>query len=327
MKTAEFESIKKGDLLIHKAYGLCEVVDFVVWHCAPKDPVLMPQTQEGKESLLRHSGMKDAHFLETNKNLIESNSGDKINHSIENDILKFIEYETREREVSFWGSVHTIKPQLIKEIEGDGLQVVWLQSINHRPNYYVLRIDSSHDVDSDDFDEEILLQMVELEFLNVDDFEEIEINGKEIYVHVNYLDFDGCLNVPVEDALIKEEEDLCFPVFSWGGGSWGTYGNFKDVNYCRILRKLLSLLIACRKNKNPKSFEIALKYDLEIPEAICYVILSKIQEANGIDFGASGDYHYWKVDEGNYASKEDYIKALYKPRLEAVENTIRFLEK
>ncbi|MDR2057064.1 MAG: hypothetical protein LBP83_02045 [Dysgonamonadaceae bacterium] len=326
MKTAEFRSIKKGDLLTHKVYGLCEVVDFVVWHDASNDPVLMPQTQEGKELLLRHSGMKDAPFLETNKNFVESSSGNKINPSIEEDILKFVEYETRERKVLFWGSDHTIKPQLIKEIEGDGLQVVWFQSFDHRPNYYVLRIDSSHDIASDDFDEGILLQMVEREFLNVDDFKEIEINGKEIYVHVDDLDFDGRLLAPVEYALIKEEEDLDFPMLSWSGGSWGTCGNFKDVNYCRILRKLLSLLIACRKNNNPESFERVLECGLKIPEAIRCVILSKIQEANGIDFGASDDYHYWKVDEKDYASEENYIKAWYKPRLKAIRKTMEFLK-
>jgi hypothetical protein len=325
MKTEEFRSIKKGDLVTHKKYGLCEVVDFVVWFGASsKDPVLMPQTQEGKELLLQHSGMKDTPICETNKNLIESNSSDKINPSIENDINKFIEYDTRERKVHFWGSDCTIKPQLIEEIEGDGLQVVWLQSMDYRPNYYVLRIDSSHDMDSRDFDIEILLQMIEGEFGNVDDFTEININGKEIYVYRDDLDLKGNLQVPIEEAYTIDYP--YFPMLSWSGGSWGTYGNFKDVNYCRILRKLLSVLIACRKNNNLEPFEIALEYGLKIPEAIRYVILSKIQEANEIDFSTSGDYHYWKVDEKNYPVRENYLKAWYKPRLKAIRNTIEFLK-
>jgi hypothetical protein len=88
MKTKEFRSLKKGDLVTHKKYGLCEVTDFVAWWGAPKDPVLMPKNQEGKELLFQHSGMQDTPFCETNKNLIEG--GDKIDPSIENDIKKFI---------------------------------------------------------------------------------------------------------------------------------------------------------------------------------------------------------------------------------------------
>ncbi|MDR1022888.1 MAG: hypothetical protein LBL94_06430 [Prevotellaceae bacterium] len=83
MKTAEFRSLKKGDLLTHKEYGLCEVVDFVAWWGAPKDPILMPKTPEGKELLFRESGCKDMPILETNKNLIEGK--DKVNPQIEDD--------------------------------------------------------------------------------------------------------------------------------------------------------------------------------------------------------------------------------------------------
>jgi hypothetical protein len=84
MKTKEFRSLTKGDTVTHKKYGLCEVADFANWRGAPKDPVLMPLTQEGKELLLQHSGMKEAPFLETNRNLIEGS--DKIEPSIESDI-------------------------------------------------------------------------------------------------------------------------------------------------------------------------------------------------------------------------------------------------
>jgi hypothetical protein len=249
----------------------------------------------------------------------------KINPSIENDINKFIEYETREREVYFWGYDRTIKPRPIEETEGDGLQVVWLQTLHSKPDYYVLRIDSSHDVDSDDFDEGLLLQMIENEWLNADDFIETGINGKEIYVHRDDCDLDGNLYAPVDEAVTRENLD--FPMLNWsGGGSWGTYGNFRDVNYCRILRKLLSYLVACRKNSYRESFEMALEYDLKIPEAIRYAVLLKIQEANGIDFGTQDDYCYWKVNERDYASKEDYLKAWYRPRLKAIRKTVEYLK-
>ena len=66
MKAKEWETLKKGDLIYHKHFGLCEVIDFVMWI----DPVIMPQTDEGKVKLYRFSGMKDTPMIETSKRLI-----------------------------------------------------------------------------------------------------------------------------------------------------------------------------------------------------------------------------------------------------------------
>jgi hypothetical protein len=325
MNTTEFRSIKKGDFLTHKEYGLCEVIGFVTWLGEPQDPVLKPKNPEGKELLFRQSGYKDAIFLETNKNHIEGSN--KIECSLENDIKKFIEYETREQTVHFWGSDCKIKPQLVEEIEGDGLQVVWLQSIDHRPNYYVLRIDSSHDIDSDDFDGEILLQMVESEFLNVDDFKEIEINGKEIYVYRDDLDFDGHLRVPIEEAFTKD--DLDFPVLNWGGGSWGSCGSFKDVDYSKILGEILNHFEKFIDSDWQESIDLTLDTFMKIPEAILYTVMQKIQEANKINFGENGDYHFWKIEEKDYPglTRKEFLRLWYKPRIEAIKKTITFLKK
>jgi hypothetical protein len=310
MKISEFKNIKKSDLVTHKKYGLCEVVDFVVWWGAPKDPILMPQTKEGKELLLQHFGMKDTPICETNKNLIESRKI-SIDTSIENDINKFIEYDTRERQVRFWGSDHTIRPQLVEEIEGDGLQVVWLQSIDHRPDYYVLRIDSSHDFDSDDFDEEILLKMVENEFCKADD-----------------LDFDGNLRVPIEEAFTLN--DLCFPILSWGGGSWGTYGNFKDVDYCKLLNDILMSFERFIECESMNSIDLTIESHLKLPEAIHYTLMRKIKEANNIEIKDNNDYWYmpWHIEEKDYPdlSRKEFLKLWYKPRIEAIQKTIEFLK-
>jgi hypothetical protein len=70
MKEKEWKNLKKGDEIYHKHFGLCEVVDFIAWWGAPKDPVIMPKTQEGKILLFRQSGMEDAPMLETSKRLI-----------------------------------------------------------------------------------------------------------------------------------------------------------------------------------------------------------------------------------------------------------------
>jgi len=121
---------------------------------------------------------------------------------------------TKEHEASLWGQKSTIKPCLIEGIHGDGLQLVYLEPIDTRPNYYVLRIDSAIDVKNDesmsneDQSEygtvwEMLLRMIEEEYPNIDSFKE---NKDGTYTH--------CSD---EDDVITGE----FPCLSWSGGSWG----------------------------------------------------------------------------------------------------------
>ena len=73
MKAKEWNSLKKGNLIHHKHFGLCEVVDFVFW-CSgtvDKDPVIMPKTDAGRQKLYRRSEMGNALLLETSKRLIQ----------------------------------------------------------------------------------------------------------------------------------------------------------------------------------------------------------------------------------------------------------------
>ncbi len=48
-----------------------------------------------------------------------------------------------EREVEFWGQKYRITPLLVDVILGDGKQLVGVQPLDTRPNYYVIRVDSS----------------------------------------------------------------------------------------------------------------------------------------------------------------------------------------
>lgn len=48
-----------------------------------------------------------------------------------------------ERRVDFWGRRHTIHPRLVDEKFGDGLGLITFTPLNTRPNYYVVRVDSS----------------------------------------------------------------------------------------------------------------------------------------------------------------------------------------
>ena len=45
--------------------------------------------------------------------------------------------------VHWWGSDHKRTPLLVDEALGDGEQLIGLQTLNDRPNYYVIRVDSS----------------------------------------------------------------------------------------------------------------------------------------------------------------------------------------
>lgn len=77
---------------------------------------------------------------------------------------EWISIETTKRTVSFWGEDHEIEPVICSDIQGDGLQLVYVQSMDQRPNYWLLRIDSKINVEDDDFDVETLLEPLEEEF-------------------------------------------------------------------------------------------------------------------------------------------------------------------
>ncbi len=136
-------------------------------------------------------------------------------------IEELIKRETETHETTFWGRKITVTPALVDEVHGDGLQVVWLSSIDTRPHYYVLRIDSSIAVDDDESlsDEdkaeyrcvwEMLLRLIEEQYDNIDRYAEGD---------------DGKYYDPDDGDIEPFEYD--FPMLNWGGGSWGLIANFK----------------------------------------------------------------------------------------------------
>lgn len=137
---------------------------------------------------------------------------------IEEKIQELIKQECRRRKSSLWGQECEIEPRLVSEIIGDGVHVVYLQTLDCRPDYYVLRIDSKMNID-DSFDPEILLEAIEEEFGNAADYNEDYISGE---YKVRRWDADD--NEPWEDATVID-----FPVLSTGNGySWGTIKNFSN---------------------------------------------------------------------------------------------------
>lgn len=45
--------------------------------------------------------------------------------------------------VRFWGRMHWISPRLVREVFGDGRTLLEIQPLNTRPDFYVIRVDSS----------------------------------------------------------------------------------------------------------------------------------------------------------------------------------------
>jgi hypothetical protein len=44
---------------------------------------------------------------------------------------------------SMWGSMYRVTPKFIREALGDGGRLLGLQTLNSRPDYYVIRVDSN----------------------------------------------------------------------------------------------------------------------------------------------------------------------------------------
>lgn len=53
------------------------------------------------------------------------------------------------RQVAYlWGRKYLVTPRLVSEIFGDGKKMIWLSGINTRPAYWVVRVDSSWNLDN-----------------------------------------------------------------------------------------------------------------------------------------------------------------------------------
>lgn len=138
---------------------------------------------------------------------------------------QWIEKETTKRKVRWWGEEHEIEPVICETIIGDGLQLVYLSTIDQRPNYWLIRIDSKTIIDDGEFDFETILTPLEEDFGRVPDegwLEESEF--KELKEKGELEDFEN-----VEDY----QSDCKYPALSWAGGSWGLIVNMAtgDVGF------------------------------------------------------------------------------------------------
>lgn len=72
----------------------------------------------------------------------------------------------KKRKVDFWGTTHEVTPIPLKETFGDARQLIKFQTLNHRPERYLIQIDSTTDLDTEEFHDliEDIAQALEDEF-------------------------------------------------------------------------------------------------------------------------------------------------------------------
>lgn len=105
--------------------------------------------------------------------------------------------------VRFWGSEYDITPAFVAAFFGDGKQLVAITPLNTRPNYYVIRVDSSW---------------------NLSNFQDEPIMGDyidEIYdaIEAEY----GCMDDRDEEDETPEEERGWPMLNSECGSSWSSF--------------------------------------------------------------------------------------------------------
>lgn len=134
-------------------------------------------------------------------------------------IEQWIEKETAPRIAKLWGEGIEFSPALCDEIIGDGQQLVYLGTMGQRPYYWLIRIDSQTDIDSDNFDVEHLLEPLEEcfgrqsdELIDRDEFNKLKADGDE----------ECNICETYEEWLISNWE---YPRIGWDGGHWGLVVN------------------------------------------------------------------------------------------------------
>lgn len=87
-------------------------------------------------------------------------------------IEEWIKKSTAPREISLWGEVYDkeFEPPVVSKIQGDGKQLIYFGTIDQRPRWWLLRIDSGINIE-DDFDTETFFyEPIEDEFGRQDEW-------------------------------------------------------------------------------------------------------------------------------------------------------------
>lgn len=119
-------------------------------------------------------------------------------NEIEKEIQEFLKTETRRQRAYLWGEYCVFTPVVVSKVWGDGLHVIYFGSIDQRPKWWIVRVDSKTNLKATEFDYEAIICAIEDEYGG----EELKRNG---------------------------DDKTKYPAITWGGGHWGTIKNFGAV--------------------------------------------------------------------------------------------------
>lgn len=86
-----------------------------------------------------------------------------------------IKRETAIQKVSLWGQYIMFHPRLVSGHLGDGKQLIKFGTIDSRPKYWLVRIDSKTNIESDEFNPDDVADLI------TDDFEEKQFGNSFRY--------------------------------------------------------------------------------------------------------------------------------------------------
>ena len=82
----------------------------------------------------------------------------------EEQIKQYLAKEQEETTASLWGSKVTFKPYLLEKIFGDGMKLIYFGTLDDRPYWWLVRVDSKAKIDEPlEFDSEAIYEAIEEE--------------------------------------------------------------------------------------------------------------------------------------------------------------------
>ena len=80
------------------------------------------------------------------------------------EINQYLEQEQKETEAQLWGEPVKFKPYLLEKVFGDGMKLIFFGTLDNRPYWWLVRVDSHADDDDwENFDPEEIYQAIEEE--------------------------------------------------------------------------------------------------------------------------------------------------------------------
>ena len=120
-------------------------------------------------------------------------------------IERYLAKEQQSTTASLWGDEVTFKPYLVKEIYGDGMCLIYFGTLDDRPYWWLVRVDSAMLTNQDDYIESF-----------VDEYG----NSFNEVIHCQIEEECGCID---EDDDDYDEDDLPpYPAITrWTSEHWG----------------------------------------------------------------------------------------------------------